>query len=407
MKKIIILYLLLVHATSVCMDNQSPTGLIPRDLWLPITSHISFVDKNSIRQTCKDLHKSISINNPDTYLFNTDTLPQTYKQYGLLLSLYHNKINIAQHLLKHGADYDAKYFLPCSAKELTSYLYPSITAIELNSFSEKPNSLLGFSSFILDCFFGNTEKLKNDLSLSEKITNLPFSISSLHFAMIFRHYSTVQLLLSHNAIKQLDQEYRVYNNNSPEIALKPLHYAVKYNCTELAQLLIAHKASCDALDIFNQTPLEIAVNLLNIPLIELLCKHSNQKTLNRALYKVACLKKHTIIPLLYSKGADCNYQVAVSTPLHGALDISNDNTSKDLYTAIQTTVEALLNVQNQEINVNFMDHSALTPLNKALTLPENEETKDIKNNIIQLLKDKGAKTDKELCQSRFIFCFYK
>ena len=92
-----------------------------------------------------------------------------------------------------------------------------------------------------------------------------YNNTPLHLAARYNSTQIAQLLITHKA----DIEARDEDNNTP------LHLAARYNCTEIAQLLITHKADIEARDKYNCTPVEKARNSWRNTeaVIRLLMKH--------------------------------------------------------------------------------------------------------------------------------------
>ena len=77
-----------------------------------------------------------------------------------------------------------------------------------------------------------------------------FNETALHAAAFNNSTEVAQLLITHKA----DIEARDKDNETPLFA------AACYNSTEVAQLLITHKADIEARDKYNRTPLDVARN---------------------------------------------------------------------------------------------------------------------------------------------------
>ena len=96
--------------------------------------------------------------------------------------------------------------------------------------------------------------------------NNEYNRTPLHLTAYNNNTEVAQLLIAHKADIEARDEYN----------RTPLHYAAWKNSTEVAQLLIAHKADIEARDEDNRTPLEVARNFFmdTEAVIRLLMEHA-------------------------------------------------------------------------------------------------------------------------------------
>ena len=93
--------------------------------------------------------------------------------------------------------------------------------------------------------------------------NVIYNNTPLHLAARYNRTEIAQLLITHKADIEARNEY----NNTP------LHLAARYNSTEIAQLLITHKADIEARDEDNNTPLHLAAENNSTEIAQLLIAH--------------------------------------------------------------------------------------------------------------------------------------
>ena len=94
-------------------------------------------------------------------------------------------------------------------------------------------------------------------------TNDKYKTTPLHLAAGYNRSEIAQLLITHKADIEARDEY----NNTP------LHLAASNNSTEIAQLLITHKADIEARDEYNDTLLHRAARYNSTEIAQLLITH--------------------------------------------------------------------------------------------------------------------------------------
>ena len=93
--------------------------------------------------------------------------------------------------------------------------------------------------------------------------NNEYNHTPLHLAAYNNNTEVAQLLITHKADIEARDEYN----------RTPLHLAAWANSTEVAQLLITHKADIEARDKYNNTPLHLAAENNSTEIAQLLITH--------------------------------------------------------------------------------------------------------------------------------------
>lgn len=360
------------------MENSAQQLLsLPDETLMQIAAYTTSTDKNNIQRTCPKLQKLISINNPQMYLYNTDQLHQDLKQYGLLLSIYKDLPHITQHMLEHGANTDSNDLLGITPLDLAHRLAKNPTTTMIAHFSTNQFAHNLCPLLLLDCFFGNLEKLKTYENLEQEICLIQKEEQYLlHTVIPFGHTSTVEYLLSYSSI--------FTNINTPDYTGNTsLLLAARFGYLAIIELLLKHKANANCPNNGGHLPIhEAALSHDIVECVALLCQHTDCNTKDQGKAKASALHYAAIggnyktVQFLCNNGADVNSLNAFQeTPLLVAVR----NTRKPHMR--KKIVQFLL--QQPGIEINGVDCHNKTPLDHADQIHDQE--------IIDTLVQHGAK----------------
>jgi len=162
----------------------------------------------------------------------------------------------------------------------------------------------------------------------------------LHWATVSGHIEMVKLLLNKEGIDVNTKDD--YNNT-------PLHMAARYGYKNIAESLLERDANITVINIFNDTPLDLAVINGNVETVELfLGKEKIEinavKDNGKTIFHDAVMNGHKdVVKLLLKKGAD----ITVDYYDNNSIDLAKINGYKDLAEFLEKFEK------NKKINTNL------------------------------------------------------
>lgn len=285
--------------------------------------------------------------------------------------------NIVKILAENGAEHKKNQCIHFAAKRghpnVLSILLEHDTPIDLKC------ELYGMTPLHNACQYGQYEStallIENgaDLNSLDNVGNTP-----LHFAMHSKHIDLVRILLQRGAstdgnYKQPIIDLISYSHKMVKVFLENgfcidqtnnigrtlLHEACTYGRADTVKALLKNDAPTEATDIFNNTPLSLAVNRNNIKSVELLLSHGanpnvkSEEDASIVLITAVAMHRYPIVKLLL----EYNAKVDV---------VDNEGRTALHHACLESNIDMIYLLLSYQASTTIPDLNNITPIDIAI-----------------------------------------